>query len=312
MSAPRAGWRTAICPIEGVRVDRFIGQHLAPLGRRRISAIIAAGAVRVNGRDPRKGERLHAGDVVEVEITALAFGIPVGQPDLDVAVLYDDAALIAVDKPAGMASVALRASDAGTVANFLLGYAPGTATVGRSALEGGLAHRLDTGTSGVLLAARTPAAWWELRAQFRARNVRKRYLAVVDGDLAGSGSLCDPIAHHPRRAGAMIVCPIPARAAALGARPASTRFRPLARWGRATLLSVVIATGVRHQIRAHLAAAGHPVCGDSLYGGSAAPRLMLHARALSVRHPTTGASLHIASPVPAALRDAVATLPDDL
>lgn len=306
VSDSRTGCAAAVCTVDGVRLDQFVTRHLAPLGRRRVAAIIAAGAVRVNGRRPRKGERLWAGDRVEIAAAVLACGAPVGQPELDVAILYDDGVLIAVDKPMGMASVALRNTDRGTVANFLLGYAPETARAGPTSLDGGLVHRLDTATSGVLLAARTPEAWAAVRAQFRGHTVDKRYLAVADGDIRAAGARRDPIAHHPRRAAAMIVCADSARANALGARPALTRFRPLERWREATLIEVSITTGVRHQIRAHLAAAGHPLRGDALYGGSIAPRLMLHASSLGLRHPTTGATLHIASPLPATVRAAVA------
>lgn len=299
MPAPPAPGATRfVCDADGLRLDRFLAAHTGARTRRQTAAIIAAGAVRVNGRAARKGDRLQRGDVVEIDPCAHGDERPPAEPDLALRILVEDDAVIAVDKPAGLPSVALTSHDRGTVANFLVAHAPETATAGHSPLEAGLAHRLDTGTSGVLLAARSAAAWCALRAQFTQRTVRKHYLAWVDGDVATAGVRREPIAHHPRRPSAMVVCPDPARARALRARPALTRYRPLARRGHATLLAVEISTGVRHQIRVHLAHAGHPVCGDSLYGGSAAPRLMLHAAALTLRHPIDGRPLSINSPPP--------------
>lgn len=297
---PRADAMRRICNTPGVRLDRFLAANWGPLSRRHTREIIAAGAVRVNGTIARKGLSLRDGDVVEVAADALAATAPRTEPGLAIAVLYEDAELIALDKPAGLPAVALRPSDAGTVANFLLAYAPETADAGRTPLEAGLVHRLDSGTSGVLLAARTREAWMVLRDQFRARQVGKRYVAWIDGAIAGPGSVGDPIAHHPRRPRLMVVCAEPARAARLGARPAHTRYRPLAPRPGGTLVEVQIETGVRHQIRVHLAAAGHPVRGDVLYGGSVAPRMLLHAVELTIRHPADGRTLRIASPLPAA------------
>lgn len=297
-AAPIPGASRFVCDADGLRLDRFVAAHTGARTRRRTAAIIAAGAVRVNGRAARKGHVLRRGDVVEIDPAALAESVPLPESHLALTILVEDETLIAVDKPAGMPAIALSGRDVGTVANFLLAHAPETAAAGRSALEAGLVHRLDTGTSGVLLAARTAPAWRDLREQFRRRMVRKRYLAWVAGDVAAAGVRREPIAHHPRRARAMLVCPDPTRADALRARPALTRFRPLARRGHATLLAVEIVTGVRHQIRVHLAHAGHPVCGDPLYGGSAAPRLMLHATALGVRHPVSGQALSIDCPPP--------------
>jgi 23S rRNA pseudouridine1911/1915/1917 synthase len=287
-----------VCASDGLRLDRFVAAHTGGGARRRTAAIIAAGAVRVNGRPARKGCLLRRGDIVEIDPAALVETPPLAQACLALPILFEDEALIAIDKPAGMPSVALRGGDTGTVANFLLGHAPETAMAGRTALEAGLVHRLDTGTSGVLLAARTAPAWRDLREQFRQHAVRKRYLAWVDGDVAAAGVRREPIAHHPRRAHAMLACREAAQAAELRARLALTRYRPLVRRGHATLLAVAITTGVRHQIRVHLADAGHPVCGDPLYGGSPSPRLMLHAARLAVRHPALRRALSIESPPP--------------
>ncbi|MDX2168934.1 MAG: RluA family pseudouridine synthase [Deltaproteobacteria bacterium] len=287
-----------VCETAGARLDRFVSDHCGPLTRSQTRAIIAAGAVRVNGHRAHKGEMLRVGDVVEIDRTALAPPRPVAQSELDVPVLHQDPHLIALDKPAGMPSVALDGSSRDTVVNFLLALAPETVAAGRSPLEAGLVHRLDTGTSGVLLAARSATAWAAVRAQFGARQVGKRYIALVEGALPRAGAIADPIAHHPRRARAMRVCRESAQAHALGARAARTTYRPLERRDHVTLVEVTIDAGVRHQIRVHLAALGHPICGDTLYGAAPAARLYLHAAALRVRHPFDGRVLSVESPLP--------------
>jgi 23S rRNA pseudouridine1911/1915/1917 synthase len=217
---------------------------------------------------------------------------------LQIPVLYEDGDLIAVDKPAGMPSHALRADETDTVANFLLARFPEVAGIGTHTLEAGLVHRLDTETSGVLLAARNAAAHRALRRQFRDRRVEKEYLAVVEGDVAHAGQIRTPIAHaaHNRRKMRIATAHTP------GARPAETSYRPLEGFGDTTVLAVEIRSGVMHQIRVHLASVGHPVVGDPLYGhagGRAAPRHLLHASRLLVQHPVSGRGVEIRSPLPA-------------
>ena len=232
---------------------------------------------------------------------------PAAQPDLAVSLLYADEVMIAVDKPAGMPTVALHADDRDTVANYLYGRYAELRGVGGPAFEAGLVHRLDTATSGVLVAARSEAAWQSLRAQFRARRVGKLYLAVVAGVVARRGVVDAPIAQRRHR---MSVSARSDRARVQG-RPALTRYRPLRRGRAATLLGVQIPTGVRHQIRAHLAAIGHPVLGDQLYGEAAAgmaPRLLLHAARLSVAHPTSGVRVIVRSRLPVDFQTALRRL----
>lgn len=285
-----------------VRLDRFLVRHLPGWSRQRARTAITAGAVLVNGRPGRKGRALRPGDIVRADRAAVDRAL-LPQPDLALPVLYADHALVALDKPAGMPAVALRADDRDTVANFLLGRYPELNGIGRSAFEAGLAHRLDTATSGVLVAGRSHAAWWHLRAQFRDQKVDKLYLALVAGDVRESGTVAAPVAHRPRRPREMCACPQPERARVLRARPAITRYRPLQRIGTATLLAVRIPTGIRHQIRVHLASIGHPVLGDPLYGGApastAAARLLLHATRLAFAHPIDARPVVIRSRMPA-------------
>jgi 23S rRNA pseudouridine1911/1915/1917 synthase len=231
-------------------------------------------------------------------------------PVLAVPVLYEDGALVAIDKPPGMPSHALRAHESDTAANFLLAHDAKLATVGKSPLEPGIVHRLDTDTSGVLLAARTAAAYHALRRQFSSHQVTKEYFAVVHGDVASAGEVRTPIGRDGRDRRRMRVCATAGRASA--ARPALTSYRPVERFGTHTLLAVKIRTGVMHQIRVHLASIGHPVAGDRLYGPHAVPgepaRHMLHASRLGFTHPVTGRSLRVSSPLPADFAEFLETL----
>jgi 23S rRNA pseudouridine1911/1915/1917 synthase len=293
--------RFVVPPSEPTRLDRFVAEQLGGRSRQATRELIAAAAVRVNERVARKGQLVHPGDIVDIDTAALVPATLEPQPELPLSVMVVDAALIVIDKPAGMPTVALHASDRGTLANALLARFPELRQASPDPLEAGLVHRLDTATSGVVVAARTAPAWRALREQFRAGDVAKRYLALVAGSVREAGTVRHPIAHRPRRPREMCVCANPDRARTLGARPALTRYRPLRPGPAVTLVEVDIATGVRHQIRVHLASIGHAIVGDAVYGrGSAldAPRLMLHASRLNLRHPVTGRAVEIVSPEP--------------
>lgn len=281
-----------------IRLDVFLVRHMANGSRRRARQAIEAGAVRVNDRRGSKSVPVTTGDRIEVDAAWLTLPVLPPNPNLPVRILYEDGALLAVDKPAGMPSHALRGDETATVANFLLAHDPGIATAGTRPLEAGLVHRLDTGTSGVLLAARTRAAYVDLRRQFSACRVVKEYRAVVHGRVGGAGEIVTPLVPargHTR----MRVC----RAGDPRGQSAVTRYAPLKQCGTRTLLAVTIATGVRHQIRAHLASIGHPVVGDRVYGTVAGdePRWqLLHAFRLGCTHPETGGHIDISAPLPAA------------
>jgi 23S rRNA pseudouridine1911/1915/1917 synthase len=279
-----------------MRLDLFLTQQVPGCSRRTAQRAIAAGEVRINGRRARKGDRVSADD--QLQVTEELYAPPVLQPNPQLAlhVLYEDDAVIVVDKPAGMPSHALRAHESDTVANFLLARDPDLARIGNGDREAGLVHRLDTDTSGVLLAARTTAAHRALRQQFALHQVLKEYLVLVEGRVAAPGVVRTPIAHdrHNRRKMRVALRPEP------GAREAVTHFRPIEAWDDRTLLVVQIPTGVTHQIRVHLASIGHPIVGDRLYGSATqvAPRQLLHAAKLCFAHPTTGEPMQISSPLP--------------
>lgn len=280
----------------GQRVDLFIGEALG-LSRAKLKRLFEAGAVKVNGRPAKKGLVVTAGQRVTVTVEEEAARDAVPDEALPLKVLYEDAALVFVDKPAGRPSHPLRPGETGTVANALVARYPECAQASEDPREGGLCHRLDIETSGVLLAARTREAWRRMRSAFGGREVDKRYLALVTGPLAEEGEIELPLRHHPRHPDRVE----PALPGEEGARPAHSLFKVLARTGDYSLVEVRILTGVLHQVRAHLAGVGAPLVGDALYGGREEPglsRFFLHAQALGFTHPVTGKKLHIESPLP--------------
>jgi 23S rRNA pseudouridine1911/1915/1917 synthase len=212
---------------------------------------------------------------------------------LPIPILYADDAIVVVNKPSGIPSVALRHDEIDTVANFLLAQFPDTAAASPRALEAGIVHRLDTATSGVLLAARTDQAYRALRDQFSKRTVEKQYLAVVHGQLQQSGERRSFLRPSGARGQRM------KETTARDEQEAQTSYAPISQFFHHTLIRVTIPTGVRHQIRVHLAALGHPIVGDSLYGAlQDTERLCLHAEVLAFLHPQTNTRVHFTCPLP--------------
>jgi 23S rRNA pseudouridine1911/1915/1917 synthase len=290
----------------GVRADRLLAESLGGLSRRRVQRLLENGSIRIDGRRIRKGQMLRGEGIVEVDVIDSTSAALPPEPDLPIAVLFEDESCVALDKPAGRAGHALRPDERGTIANFLTARFADCASASDTPLEAGLVHRLDTETSGVLLAARTREAWKALRRQFRSRRIRKLYVAVVLGTVTSAGEVNQAIAPHPHNRRKVRVLEESSRRA----RPAVTRFRPFGSGSDATLLEVEIKTGVMHQIRAHLAAIGHPVIGDTLYGGGRIPegRHLLHARRIEFDHPESGERIVVESPLPDDFRVAAARL----
>jgi 23S rRNA pseudouridine1911/1915/1917 synthase len=273
------------------RLDRWLRRELPGLSRRVVHALIDDGSVRLDGRRATKGTVVQAGTRVTLPVAvALA-----ANPALPLTILYEDPWLVAVDKPPGLPSHPLDPRERDTIANALLARFPETA-----ALAGGLAHRLDTGTSGVLLAARSAATWAGLRAAFRARTIGKRYLALVAGTAPPQVTVDLPLSHDPADRRRMI-----AARPGLRSWPARTTVRRLASDATTSLVAVDMASGVTHQIRVHLAHVGHPVLGDALYGGPSAAltpgRHALHAAELVLPSLDGRAPLTIRSPLAADL-----------
>lgn len=241
-----------------MRLDRYLRDRLgSQFGRRAVTALLRSDAVRVNGRRAVKSLLLHAGDQIALPEHPAAHP-PLLPAPAALTIVYSDADIVAIDKPPGMPSTAGPSRGPSAAAALLARY-PEMAAID-SIRSGGLVHRLDTGTSGLLVAARTPAAYVRLRSAFAAKAIVKDYLAVVAGHLMAPGRVVSPLARHPRSRKRMITAP------AGRGWPAETAYRPLAHGGGMTLVRLRMRTGVTHQLRAHLAQLGHPVLGDRRYG----------------------------------------------
>jgi len=281
---------------------------LAP-SRRAAREFIEDGRVRVNGRRLPKGASVTSGDRVELVDPAPPLEI-LPNPTIDIPILYADAAMLVVNKPGLMPCHPLRAGERDTVINAVVAQYPETAFDGGKPLEGGLVHRLDNGTSGALMIARTPAALRTLRAALRSGAVRREYHALVVGDLAAPVEIATPIAHHPKNPRKMVTSPATERD--YRGRPAATSIIPLRRHGAYTFVQALPRSGSRHQIRVHLASIGHPLAGDELYGGPAAAmlppgRFWLHLAALELDSPA-GGRVQLQAPLPADLLEALRAL----
>lgn len=282
----------------GKRLDVFLQEQLSQYSRSRLQDWIKAGLVRVNGTGERASYRVRSGETIEVEPAELP-PLHAFAEDLPLKVLYEDADVIAVDKPAGMVVHAGAGRHSGTLVNALLHHF-GTLSKAGGDERPGIVHRLDRLTSGVILVARTDAAHRSLAAQFSSRRVEKVYLALVHGAVKlDQGRIERPISRDPVRRVRMT-----ARRAE--GRPAITEYRVLKRFPGFTYLEVQIKTGRTHQIRVHFSAMGHPVVGDPLYGApekeaSSLGRYFLHAHRVRFEQPTTGAPITVISPLPAAL-----------
>jgi 23S rRNA pseudouridine1911/1915/1917 synthase len=292
----------------GMRLDRFLSTAPGIGTRSQAKQLIDAGRVRVDGAARKGAQPVRAGARVEVELRpAEPLGI---EPEaLPLRVLYEDEHLLAIDKPPGMVVHPAPGARRGTLVNALayrLGALPGAGAPERP----GIVHRLDRDTSGVLLVARTAAVLEALARQFRERTVEKRYLAVVRGALTpATGRIDRPIGRHPRERKRMSVRSSRGRAAV-------TRWTVVERLPGATVVRLAPETGRTHQLRVHLAAAGHPVLGDRVYGARrggrdaapALPRQALHAEEIGFTHPASGARLVVRAPVPPDIQDLIARL----
>jgi len=287
---------------DGERLDRFLRQRLPGLSRAALAERIKGRAVRVNGRPASKGQLLHAGDRIQTEPLAREPG-PGPDPELPLRILHEDAWLVAVDKPAGVPSHALRAGERGTIASALLARYPEMALVGHRRLEPGLLHRLDTDTSGILVAARDAVSFERLRAAHLRGEIDKLYLALC------SGRLEPQLAHgflsaEQRRV--RVQREPGQRGKAIATEIVSCEAR-----GEFSLVCVRVAKAARHQVRAHLAALGHPIAGDALYGGAAVPGLrhhFLHASAVTFLHPMLDQRVQLRAELPADLLGVLAGL----
>jgi 23S rRNA pseudouridine1911/1915/1917 synthase len=296
---------TAASGDAGRRLDLFVAQRVPELSRTRIQELIRDGHIHVNGKIAKVSHRVAAGESVEIEVLSRPAlqALPEDLP-LDLLLVDDD--FVIVNKPAGMVVHAGAGHSRGTLVNALL-HRLGKLSEAGGALRPGIVHRLDRETSGAMVVARNDKAHEHLSEQFRSRNVRKIYLALVHGKMPrDSGTITLPISRDPRRRTRMT-------ARATKGRHARTDWRVIARLEGCTLVEAVLHTGRTHQIRAHFSALGHPVVGDTLYG---APRSLragtrtlpllernfLHAARIGFSHPSTSAWVEVRAPLPKDLR----------
>jgi 23S rRNA pseudouridine1911/1915/1917 synthase len=284
----------------GERLDVLLAE---PLGSRsRAQRLIVAGRVLVDGATVRKSHRVGGGERVVVDETPRQPDEPAADaPVAEFAVAYEDEHLIVVDKPAGVVVHPARGHREGTLAQALFGRAAG----GEEAWRAGIVHRLDRNTSGLLVVAKNDAVHRTLKAALAAREIAREYLALVEGrPPARTGTIEAPIGRDRRQRMLMSV-----DADANTVKDAITHFEIERALPRATLLRVRLQTGRTHQIRVHMRAIGHPVCGDREYGGTAhgygLKRQFLHAARLAFSHPVTGAAVDVGSPLPDDLRAAL-------
>lgn len=292
--------------LDGQRLDRVVAL-LADISRSAAAAVIDAGGARVDGATATSGKvRLTAGQRVEVDPTTIPTTPPPG-PDPDVAytVVHEDAEVIVVDKPAGLVVHPGAGNPDGTLVNGLLARFPELADVGE-VVRPGVVHRLDAGSSGLLVVARTETARERLIAQFADHSAGRRYDAVVWRHPDAPHGIVDaPIGRDPSD---------PLKMAVVNdGRPARTEYRVVERFdvpAELARLSCTLETGRTHQIRVHLAAVGHPLVGDTVYGERrpvlGLTRPFLHAAELSFVHPATGERVTFTSDLPADLRDFLA------
>lgn len=282
--------------LEGARVDAALAKMLG-FSRTFAAEVVTAGGVRQDGIVLDKSDRLHGGGWLDVEWQPKQEPtiVPVQVPDLGV--VYDDDDIIVVDKPTGVAAHPSLGWDGPTVLGALAGAGFRIATSG-AAERAGIVHRLDVGTSGLMVVAKTESAYTVLKRAFKERTVEKIYHAVVQGHPDPlTGTIEAPIGRHPNHSWKFAVVP--------DGKPSITHYETLEAFPGASLLEIHLETGRTHQIRVHMAAHRHPCVGDPLYGADPTlsarlglTRQWLHAHKLAFAHPATGERVQFESPYP--------------
>jgi 23S rRNA pseudouridine1911/1915/1917 synthase len=302
----------------GTRLDVWLAARLPDLSRTRIRALVDAGHVHVDGARLKASHRLKAGERVAAEI-------PPPPPEemaaeaIPLTVVFEDEHVLVVDKPAGMVTHPGAGQMTGTLAAAALAHAPEIAGVG-GPRRPGIVHRLDKGTSGLIVLTKTRQAYDSLTAQLARRTVSRRYLCLVHGALPRAEGVIDaPIGRDPRSRVRMAV------AAEGKGKRAVTRFRVLERFAGVNYVECRLETGRTHQIRVHLASLGHPLLGDETYGRrvlrkapdaelaaliAALDGVALHAAGLSFLHPVSGGLVELTSPLPCRIENILSRLRD--
>jgi len=284
---------------EGQRLDVVLARRVEGLNRARAKQWVAEGAALVDGRRVKKSHALCRGERVTIERLPAPRDFDARpDPDAPLEVLLETDAWVVIDKPAGVPSHPLAPGERGTAAGGLVARYPEMRGVGYARREPGILHRLDTDTSGVLLAARDAATFEALRVQLRAGDIDKQYLARCVGVVRAPIVIDTPIAGDPRNQRKVCACSDPREAKRLRASPARTEVVQSTRAANGSLVTVRAGHARRHQIRVHMASIGHPLLGDTLYGGPAlegVERHLLHAVAIRFTDPRTKRSIEVRS-----------------
>jgi len=294
---------------EGARLDRFLVSVLPQHSRSQIQRLIKDGHVRVGAREAKANQPVKTGQEIAIDVPAPADAAPLPEA-LPLPIVYQDRDLIVIDKPAGMVVHPAAGHASGTLVNALLHHVDDLSGIGGERRPG-IVHRLDRGTSGLMVVAKHDASHEELSRQFREREVEKEYVALVWGEVMAGRRIDDPIGRDPGNRKKMAAAP---SNRVRRSREAVTRIVRAEHFGRMlTFAAVAIHTGRTHQIRVHLSAIGHPVVGDPLYGGvhrrvpgdlravTHLDRPFLHAARLAFAHPSDGRRMEFESPLPADL-----------
>jgi 23S rRNA pseudouridine1911/1915/1917 synthase len=295
----------------GLRLDQFLASVL-PQSRSQIQRLIKDGLVTVAGQGARANQLVKAGQEITLDVPALKDPTPSAEA-LPLPILYQDRDIVVVDKPAGMVVHPAAGHSGGTLVNALLHHVDDLSGIGGEARPG-IVHRLDRGTSGLMVVAKHDAAHEALSRQFQERDVEKEYVALVWGEVMAGRRIDAPIGRDPQNRKKMSSAPARVRRS----REAVTRIVGAEHFGRTlTLARIAIHTGRTHQIRVHLSAIGHPVVGDSLYGGvhrrvpgdlravTHLERPFLHAARLAFNHPMDGRRMEFTSELPLDLQRVV-------
>lgn len=314
MSHSAAGIRRVVQvdpALAGCRLDQALASLLPEFSRRRLQQWIEAGQVLVDDVCLRCRDKVWGGESIRLEASLVADRECVAQ-DIALDPVYEDEHILVVNKPAGLVVHPAAGNPDGTLQNALLHHAPELARIPR----GGIVHRLDKGTSGLLVVAKTLPAHKSLVEQLQRREVHREYRALVMGTLIAGGRVEAPVGRHPTQRTRMAVV--------AHGRPAATRYRVLEQYAGHTLLGVELETGRTHQIRVHMAHLRHPLVGDPTYGGRPRPprgcdpvltsalqgfaRPALHAMRLGLIHPASGIPMSWETPLAADLGALLALL----
>ncbi len=282
----------------GQRIDKYIAAEVPDLSRSLIQRLIREGLVTVNGAMTKASYRVKAGDEISIRVPPPEEMELVAEP-IPLDIIYEDQDIIVVNKPAGMVVHPAYGHRSGTLVNAILAHCPELAGLDGTQRPG-IVHRLDKDTSGLIIVAKNKAAKQSLQRQFKGREVRKVYLALVEGRLEPERGIIEaPIGRDPKRRKRMAVVP--------GGREARTEFRVLERFPAHTLVEVEPKTGRTHQVRVHFTFIGHPVAGDRVYGFRKQrlelERQFLHAQTLGFKLPSSGRYVEFTAELPEDLRE---------